>query len=292
VTPAAEARGIAAIVTANASLAIGTLFYMGWAYTNAWLGYFQINPLDLDIGVTEYALRSLSLFAPALILFGVAAVVLASLPGRLRGLRLAGRVPDTLRDRIPHRVRRIAGWVMGLPDRTSLLLWASGLLLLSVAAGLVLLAAAGLAQPTYLLLLLVVVGSLLLSRPGRSSRLGRIGHSIAIILTAACGLWAAGLYAHNRGVHTAESTVRRLPDQTAIVVYSAQPLALSGLGVSSEKLPTGFRYRYRYQGLRLLIARSDRYYVLPAGWRPGLSATYVLQQSDDLRVELLPGRRH
>lgn len=56
-----------------------------------------------------------------------------------------------------------------------------------------------------------------------------------------------------------------------------------------EPLPNDSAYRFRYGGLRLLIARGERYYLLPVGWSEQTSATYVLRDSDDIRVELYPG---
>jgi len=51
------------------------------------------------------------------------------------------------------------------------------------------------------------------------------------------------------------------------------------------------RYRYRYTGLRLLITRGDRYYLLPAGWAVRTDATYVLKDGDGLRVAPYAGTR-
>ena len=55
---------IAGQVAANVSLLVAILVYMGWAYDDAYLGYFHLNPLDLNVGVVEYMLRSLNLFRP------------------------------------------------------------------------------------------------------------------------------------------------------------------------------------------------------------------------------------
>jgi hypothetical protein len=66
-----------------------------------------------------------------------------------------------------------------------------------------------------------------------------------------------------------------------------QPLALSGPGVTGQPLPAGELYRYEYQGLRLLIMRSGTYYLLPVGWSQQYDLTYVLTDSDQVRVVLL-----
>ena len=83
--------------------------------------------------------------------------------------------------------------------------------------------------------------------------------------------------------------MRDLPSRTAVVVYSIQPLALSGPGVTVQQLPAGFRYHYRYQGLRLLITRSGTYYLLPVAWNPEQDLTYILNDDDEIRIELLSG---
>ena len=54
-----------------------------------------------------------------------------------------------------------------------------------------------------------------------------------------------------------------------------------------ERLPANYRYHYRYQGLRLLITRAGTYYLLPVDWSPQLDETYVFDESDEIRIELL-----
>jgi hypothetical protein len=57
-------------------------------------------------------------------------------------------------------------------------------------------------------------------------------------------------------------------------------------GVCVHKLPAGFLYHYRYEGLRLLYMNSGTYYLLPAGWIPQLPLTFILDTSDETSVEL------
>jgi len=75
--PRSPAQGIAAQVVANTSLLIAILVYTGWAYDNALYGYFHVSPLDLDVSIVEYMLRSLSLFSPGVVIVAVAVVALA-----------------------------------------------------------------------------------------------------------------------------------------------------------------------------------------------------------------------
>ncbi len=74
-------------------------------------------------------------------------------------------------------------------------------------------------------------------------------------------------------------------------MYSIQRLALSGPGVTVQNLGGAFRYHYRYEGLHLLFTRSGTYYLLPVRWNPQLALTYILDDSDQIRIELYPGQR-
>jgi len=286
--PSSPARGIAAQVVANASLLIAVLVYMGWAYDDALYGYFHVRPLDLDVGIVEYMLRSLSLFSTTIILAAVALIVVTTV--RAWGLgktSVARRVAQlTQRSPIPG-LWRLAS--TGAAEQTR------GAQVLMVGAGVAItitaLALAWIAHHvqvnTYLFLLLLGSGPLLLTWSMRTGHRGRFPYALAIVVAAVCALWAASPYAHSLGIQTAKNVVQGLPARTAVVLYSIQPLALSGPGVTVERLPANYRYHYRYQGLRLLITRAGTYYLLPVDWSPQLDETYVFDQSDETRIELL-----
>jgi hypothetical protein len=139
---------------------------------------------------------------------------------------------------------------------------------------------------TYLFLFLLGGGVLLLTWPTRADRHGRFPYAMGIVVSAVCALWAASLYAHNLGTQAVQTAVQNLPTRTAVAVYSVQPLALPGPGVTEQRLSAAYRYHYRYQGLRLLMMRSGTYYLLPVGWNPQVDLTYILSDSDQIRIEL------
>jgi hypothetical protein len=291
-SPPSPARGIAGQVVANGSLLVAILVYMGWAYEDALYGYFHVRPLDLNVGIVEYMLLSLTLFRPGAIVIAVAVIVVTAGwtwgPERTRFTRtFAGWSQDRMSS-LP-ALRRLA------PSGETEKPQAGRLLLIGVGAaiavtGIVLADVAGLVPvSTYALLALLGGGSLLLTWPTRTDRRGRFPYSLAIVVAAVCALWASSLYAHGLGIQAAQKIVRNLSSQTSVVIYSIQRLALSGPGVTVQQLPPGFRYHYRYQGLRLLTTRSGTYYLLPVGWRPQLDLTYILDDSDQIRVELLSG---
>ena len=286
--PSSPARGIAAQVVANASLLIAVLVYMGWAYDDALYGYFHVRPLDLDVGIVEYMLRSLSLFSTTIIFAAVALIMVTTVHAWGLGKTSVAR-------RVTHVAQRsaIPGlWRLtstGAAERTR------GAKVLMVGAGVAItitaLTLAWIAHrvqvSTYLFLLLLGSGPLLLTWSMRADHRGRFPYALAIVVAAVCALWAASLYAHSLGIQAAKNVVQGLPTRTAVVLYSIQPLALSGPGVTVDRLPEDYRYHYRYEGLRLLITRAGTYYLLPVGWSPQLDETYVFDQSDEIRIELL-----
>jgi hypothetical protein len=289
--PPSPARGIAGQVVANTSLLIAVLVYMGWAYDDALYGYFHLSPLDLNVGIVEYMLRSLSLFSPRVVVAAVGVVAVTSVRAwNLDQTRLARLAADRTRTRISAlpAFRRLAAGDAHQPHAGRLLLIGVGAAMTVLAFALAL-SASLIPISTYLVLCLLGGGPLVLTWPTRAERHGRFPYSLALVIAAVCALWAASLYAHNIGIRAAQEVVRSLPSRTAAVVYSIQPLALSGPGVTVQQLPNSFRYHYCYQGLRLLITRSGTYYLLPVGWDPQLDLTYILDDSDQIRIELLSG---
>ena len=129
-------------------------------------------------------------------------------------------------------------------------------------------------------------GVLLLTWPTRTDRRGRFAYAMAIMVSAVCALWAAALYAHSLGLQTAKKDVQDLSTRTAVAVYSIDRLALSGPGVTIQSLPASYHYHYVYRGLRLLLMQSGTYYLLPVDWNPQHNLTYILNQSDPIRIEL------
>lgn len=266
---------------------------MGWAYEDALYGYFRVRPLDLDVGIVEYVLRSLSLFSPVLVFAAAALIAVTAVRawgldvtkfGTLAGHRVIAHVPRAA------GLQRLASASGAYQPRTGrAMLIGLGVAMTVTAAVLAWIATAGYFHPsTYLVLILLGGGLLIMTWPTRMDRHGRFPYALAIVVAAVCGLWAASLYANAVGVGAAEDLVRGLPTRTAVVVYSIQPLALHGPGVTEQTLNNQYLYHYRYEGLRLLITRSGTYYLLPLGWsqQPGNNITYILDDNDQIRIEL------
>ena len=305
-SPPHQAVGrIAALIAANTSLLVAVLVYMGWAYDNAYLGYFHLSPLDLGVGISEYLLRSLDLFSQDLVFAAV--VILAIAAGRTWGAEVAALariarqrlsaaaawrslapVLRTLASRLPGAAQRTAP--SGVPGRGAHRRLVAGAGAAITATALLLTWIAHYAPvSTYLVLILLGTGPLLLTWPNRGERHGLFPYALAIVVAAVCGLWATSLYAQGTGTRHAQGVVRDLRSRTAVVLYTTQRLALTGPGVTGQQLPAGALYHYEYQGLRLLTMRSGTYYLLPVGWYPRQDLTYVITDSDQIRVVLLSG---
>jgi hypothetical protein len=256
---------------------------MGWAYTDALWGYFHINPVDLGVGVMEYVLSSLNLFSPSIVIVTMLTIVILS----IQAWDLDLTKPRTFAQRF---IRHVLPKQIGLRATKRASVIASGVIVTAIALLLAWLASHFYVN-VYVLLGLLGVGPMILTWPTRANRRGRLPYALAIIVSAVCALWAGSIYASNQGVRAAQQIVRDLPSGTAVAVYSVEPLALSGPGVTRQQLSASFQYHYCYEGLRLLLYRSGSYYILPVGWSRQLNLTYILDDSDDIRIALYPGER-
>ncbi len=111
-----------------------------------------------------------------------------------------------------------------------------------------------------------------------------------VILLALTLFWAGAVYVRGQAFQAAydrRASPRRLP---SAVVYAPERLYIDGDGVTETVLPqvAGHipHYRYRYEGLLLLIHTSDRYFLLPACWGfGGGRRTIALPDHSSIRVD-------
>ncbi|MGE5290852.1 MAG: hypothetical protein ACM3ML_27395, partial [Micromonosporaceae bacterium] len=47
-------------------------------------------------------------------------------------------------------------------------------------------------------------------------------------------------------------------------------------------------YRFRYDGLKLVLQSGDQYLFVPAAWTPANGVAILIPRSDSLRVEFFP----
>ncbi|MFF5205661.1 hypothetical protein [Streptosporangium sp. NPDC000396] len=290
-SPHRELRAVIGFLTGAASLAAATLVYMGWAYTDAYLGHFYLRALDLEFGFLEYALRGLTLFTPNLVTVAVLVILLLAALARRSALR--SLLPRKARDFETRMVER-----SGLRRNADRVARVSGVLL--TVGGLVLLIWLADRIPgrshekTYAVLALLGLGPLVLTWSIRGTPAGRIAFTMALVTASVCLLWAASLHANATGISSANRMIAKLPWSPSVSIYSVDQLALKDDSVNRVDLRHG-RYRYRYDGLRLLMIRGGRYYLLPVvsrdDWAKGGGRVIVITDDDEVRVEILPGYR-
>ncbi|MEV6809378.1 hypothetical protein [Streptomyces sp. NPDC051132] len=281
--PAAEApapaerstTALLATVAAQASLITAVMFYLGAVYLTAFYHYFRLDLFALGIGFPELAVQALNLVRRPLLMAVTVTAYAVLRPGLVTGLPWPAPVARLLR-RTGARARH-----------ADLLLMPAGLATLALwrwthsygwAAALAL--ALGLARAHRR-----TTGG----PDGRTSRAP--GRTAATSVTGLLVMWAVTLAANDLGVAEADLTGRDVVRRTAVVLLTTERLSLAGPGIHVEDLGKGAHFRYRYTGLRRLIERDGRYYLLPLGWTPATGTTYVIDIGDDIRVELMPGAR-
>lgn len=280
-----ELKNSFAVVIGNTTLLGAVLVYMGWNYENSLLEYFQVSAFSVNIGTVEFALKGLvPLFESDAVFFAALLVAVLALASKASAVREL--VPKAIGD-VVGRVREPADRVM----ITGLLVTAVVLPLtwVNASAGTFVGWFAGHRDRVYFMLALLAAGQLLSVWPIRRSGAGPFAYPLALIVAAVCTLWAAGIYAGSLGVQAARSFAMGLAGQTAVTVYSVASLDLSGPGVSCQRVAGASEYPYVCTGLRLLYVQSGTYDVLPVRWTPQNGHTFILDDSNQIRIELSRG---
>ncbi|WP_247706342.1 hypothetical protein [Streptomyces liliiviolaceus] len=256
------------------SFLVGLMFFAGFVHSSVYYGYFHLESSAIGFDTVELALRSVRLVTfPVLITLAVAVV----LPRLHELLPLLG-VPAYLTRRVRRAGRAVAraylafvaaGIGLMLAWRTiQSFAWAAPLL---VACGLVL-GQTSAAAPA-------------VARPRRMW-----DRALPVAGAALFLMWVVALSAGQLGRQDAERDAERLVERVAVLVHSTKPLSITGpSGLVIEDLGEGLYYRYRYSGLRLLVERDHRYYLLPLGWNHDTDPTYVIDDDETIRIELRPG---
>jgi hypothetical protein len=252
------------------------MLYVGVIYAGRYYSYFHLSPFAIGISAADFMIQSTQLLRGDVAVFVILVLVAISIPASLRSLPLSRRL----------RRRISAAWSALV--RYHLVLVAAGLAIL--VAWLV---GWDEVYPYDWLAFVLIAGGLLLGLkravPGgvrpRKAREKGVAVSVAVLFL----VWAVTLIAQQLGEQQAERDAQHIEERSEVVVLSTQRLSLHGPRVSVEDLGESAYLRYRYTGLRLLVARNDRYYVLPLGWNSNTSSTFIFRESDSTRIELRPG---
>ncbi|GAA3384616.1 hypothetical protein [Cryptosporangium minutisporangium] len=264
-------------IAGTVTLTGAILFYFGWARTAAAFGYFGIDLSVLDLSFRDYLLRSVNSA------FGV----LGTAVGLTLVALLAHRYVLEELQQNPRLVKVLGQVLLGAG---ALAVLVGVLAAIGLAARL---AAWPVAPPALLIgLALGIYGSHLTGRaraeidptprtPPAPSMYGLLA-VVAVLLI----FWTTSSYASYGGNLAARRLAADVDSRPHVVIYSKTDLGLSGPGTSPRSLPRASgRYRFRYDGLRLLIKSGERFFLLPAGWTRARGSVLVIRDSPDIRVE-------
>lgn len=271
-------------MASQTALITGLLYYFGWARTQSTLAYFGLDTSLVGYSTPDYLLRSINVaFAPfirvaigALVLLGIHRFIV------LRALQMP----------TGSRARRIA-------QRTVSVALAIAVALLAVVIT-TMLAPGWLGRLSGLTLPLLVISSVALlgyavhlrsAYPEKFATTPLQNSRVQILILVTLGLlstlWAVSVYAAQLGTRKATDIVAGLTQQPAVVVYSADRIALSGAGVEVAEIgQPGSRYRYQYSGVRLLTRSADKYLLLPADWQRGRDRVFLVRDDDTIRIDV------
>jgi hypothetical protein len=275
-------------VAAPTTLLTGLLFYFGQMYVAGYCRYFGVNFTTLDLSVRDYLIRSVEgIFLP---------LVLAA-AGALVVLWLVRVVLQVLDGPTRERVLRI-----GLPivaaAGAALIVLAGIALAVGGAVGDTAPELGGLSLAVGVVAVALAVPRLLDRRrpgglpAGLRAELAVAEWTAAFVLAGVGLFWAVGSYATGIGTGRAEQLQAALPAWPDTVLYSQHSLALSGPGIVEQTCPgADDAYRFRYEGLKLVLQSGGQYFFLPAGWTTAGGAALVLPRTDALRLEFTDASR-
>ncbi|GHA71485.1 hypothetical protein GCM10010372_83120 [Streptomyces tauricus] len=256
------------------SFIVALMLFAGFVHSSVYYGYFHLESSAIGFDSVELALRSLRLVTFPVLITLALAVVLPRLPELLPTLA----VPAHLIHRILRAGRAVARAYLAF-----------------VAAGIVLMLLWRYIHPFVWTAPLLVACGLALGQTSAAApeptRRGRPWTRALPVAGAALFLmWVVALAAGQLGRQDAERDAERIEQRVAVLIHSTERLSITGpAGLKAEDLGEGLHYRYRYSGLRLLVERDHRYYLLPLGWNHKTDPTYVIDDDESIRVELRPG---
>jgi hypothetical protein len=285
VTEPAERDGVpqllrlAGSIVAPTTLLTALLFYFGRLHAYWYFRHFGLNFTVLDLSTQDYLIRSVDgLFVPMIIVLLVSLVMVTGLWTLHAQLLRRAERRLTLRVVLAVGATGLAALIVSLVAlaRPTLFPATSGLPGLFLAGGVLLLAYAG-------GLVRTVVP---IARPVWLALAERGG----VFLLVSIGLfWSVANYSASVGTGRALQTEALLAYEPGVVVFSERSLSLGGPGVTETVCADpDAAYRFRYDGLKLVLRSGDQYVFLPTGWTPTDGAAMVLPRGQSIRLQFTP----
>ncbi len=267
--PLAATKVIASIA-ANVTLLTALLFWFGLLYTQVFFEYFRVHPSVLDQHAQDILGRGIDgLFIPLAALAAGALVVLCA----VRYVR------SRLSSRRWLAVLRVCAPIAAV----------SGLALVTLAVLAIGDPDAAHGYPGLAGLGLAVGVLLLLFAWQHVATAGVMEWGVALLLVVIGLFWSVSDYSQAAGMQRAWELEERIPELPDLLLYSGKSLNLTVDGVHQVVCSDAEAdYRYRYDGLKLLLESGGQYVLLPADWTHSNGTTIVLPRTDSLRLEFQP----
>jgi hypothetical protein len=281
---------IVGAVVAPTTLLTALMYYFGRQWANGFFRYLGVQFTVMDLTVQDYLIRSVDgLINPLIVIAGIALMALwfhqlkvDALPAKtrravLRVLMRSAAVAGSLIVSLALADLRTPVFPAAYPELRGLG-FSIGVLLLAY---------------TVRLLRLLRVERGVVQLPPRASATMIVAEWAALFVLVSVGLfWAVGDYANLVGLGRAQEfeAELQLPGSADVVVYSEKRLGLPTPG--ARELSCQFKdaaYRFRYEGLRLVLQSGNQYLFLPSGWTHADGSAILLPRNETIRLEFSPG---
>jgi hypothetical protein len=109
----------------------------------------------------------------------------------------------------------------------------------------------------------------------------------ALVLVGVSLFWGATNYAAAVGESRAREFERSFRQTyPSAILYSKDRLHLTGAGVEERVCAAPeAAFKFRYDGLRLMLRSGDQYVFLPDAWSPSNRVAIILPEGDSLRLQ-------
>lgn len=264
-------------IVAPTTLVTGVLFFFGWGHAYWFFHYFGVDSASLDLGQSDYLMRSVDgLFLP------LAVLAMLGLVGAW-GYRLRQRFPS------PSPPRPMGVWAPRIAVVLGVLLVANGISALFVATilnhGL---AVAPLSFAIGIGILFHLLHRSVTAGPGWLA----VTELLAVfVLVSLCLFWAAFDYSAAVGRSRAAQFVGELTEAPEAIVYSESRLHLDAPGVGEVRCAGDpeLAYGFRYDGLTLLWQTDDAIVLVPRSWTRRDGVAVILPRDAGMRLEFRRG---
>jgi hypothetical protein len=271
-------------------LLTAVLYYLGLQHAYYFYGYFRVDLSVLGLSPADMISTSVNLLLVPSILAAILALLALWADSRLRARLDKASGP---------RLRRVLVPVLA---SAGLVLAAGGLLgaftstvLNQIVAG----SPLGLAVGVLLVAYAVRMRRHLAATEKETGRgrsrawVAATEWAVAFILVAIGLFQAANDYGHASGTAAAQQLVADLPSYHNVAVYSERSLSLQEPGVRQVRCQDPqAAYRFRYDGLRLIVESGGQYLFVPRAWTPAWGVAILIPKSNSLRLEFFPPSFH